>query len=106
MIADIIRKDTPQHPVIYEDEYWTVYAEVKSFGILFHCYVHKWGKKAWGNIFNTWIEIISNTAEPAFVIAPNEKCKKFCRKMGFVSIDEVHDREGNFLGDFMEFVGA
>lgn len=105
MIADIQKYDAPVHPVIYQDEWWTVYAEDKPFGILFHCYVHKWNKTAYEKIFSTWIDIISNTPVPAYVIAPNEKCRKFCYKLGFFDVDTVHDREGNFKGTFMEFVG-
>ena len=106
MIAEIERYDTPQHPVIYEDKYWTVYAEDKPFGVLLHCYVHQWNKTAYNSIFNTWCNIIANCITPLYVIAPNKKCRKFCHKLGFVSVDTVHDREQNYKGEFMEFVGV
>ena len=106
MIVDIQRFDEPQHPIIYQDEWWTVYEEEASFGSLLHCTVHKWNKTAYESIFSTWCEIVANTTVPLYVLAPNPLCKKFCHKLGFVSIDDVHDRNGEFKGDFMEFVGV
>jgi hypothetical protein len=106
MIADIKRYSEPQHPVVYSDKYWTVYEEVKPFGSLLHCYVHEWSKTAWEQIQQVWCFIVGNTTVPLYVIAPNEKCKKFCHKLGFVSIDTVHDRQGEYKGEFMEFVGV
>jgi hypothetical protein len=36
-----------------------------------------------------------------FALATNPKLKKFCEIMGFVSLDDVHNREGELLGELM-----
>jgi hypothetical protein len=101
MLGGVQRYDEILHPVIYEDEVITVYGELQSFGLQLHAYVHKWTPKTKEHIRNVLALICVDSPYPVFALATNPKLKKFCEIMGFVSLDDVHNREGELLGELM-----
>lgn len=101
MIGIIQRYDTIQHPVLFDSDFITVYGESKSFGLQLHAYVHKWTPSTRKKIHDVLVHIAVFNPDPVFALATNPKLKKFCEIMGFVSIDEVYDPEGNLIGELM-----
>lgn len=106
MIAEYKRTTEIKHPVIYSDDVVTVYAEQQSFGIQLHAYIHKWTHKTALHVWDVWCAVVANTTEPLFAIADNPKLKKFCEKLGMVSVDTLYDTNDKEIGDLMQFIGV
>ena len=101
MVGEIQYFDEIQHPVLYDSDFITVYGELKSFGLQLHAYVHKWTPKTRKQIQDVLVQIAVMSQYPVFALATNPKLKKFCEIMGFVSIDDVYNPEGNLIGELM-----
>lgn len=101
MIGIIQRYDTIQHPLIYEDEYWSVYGELQSFGLQLHAYVHKWSPNSFKFIYAAFINLCVQSKYPIFAVADNKKLRKFCNMLGLVSVDTLFDKDGKIIGELM-----
>lgn len=101
MIIEQTKTGSIQHPVIYEDEYWTVYGELQSFGLQLHAYVHKWTPSSFKHILASFIHICVASKYPIFAVADNLKLKKFCEMLGLISVDTLFDKDGNAVAELM-----
>lgn len=106
MKMEITYHDEIKHPVIHDDHVITIYGEMQSFGLQLHGYVHHWTHNSKKHIFELLSEIGSASEFPVYVMAGNDKLKKFCRMFGFVSVDEVYSREDRYIGDLMYLMGS
>lgn len=104
MIVDIEYRDSIQHPCAYKDEVVEFYIEDGTMGWIIHCYVHDWSREKYDHILDVWLSIVDlAVVDEFYAVVKDDKLLKFAELFGFYSIDDLHDREGNKIGELVKY---
>lgn len=102
MEVQITREEDIQHPVVYQDGDFSLYVEDCSIGWVLHCYVKNWCLSSYKrglDVLGELLKIAPNNE--LFVFSVNKKLSKFSNMLGFESIDDILDREGEKIGELL-----
>lgn len=100
MIGKIFKEEEVQHPCLFQTPAYRVYVENATFGWTLHCYVDHWSK----SIYKELLFIIGCIQEAAprnevYCVSNNAKLSKFSLMFGMEHVDDIHDQEGNWIGE-------